>query len=87
MRRDFGERFDESDDGVGLHPVEHADTRPLERRATQGLELESSPQPAAQRGRHGRSVGVGRRLPGRDVDPGHGRAAASGEALIASATR
>ena len=86
MRGNLRERFDESDDGVGLHPIEHADTRPLEQRATQGLQLDSR-QPAAQRGRHGRGVGVGRRLAGRDVDPGHGRATASGDALIASATR
>ena len=55
----------------------------------QGFELDSG-KAAAQRGSHGSGVRVRRRFARRDVDPGirfHGRADASGEVSMASATR
>jgi len=86
MRGNLGDRFDESHDRVCFHAVEHADPRALEQRTAQRFELESG-EAAAQGMRHRGGMRVGRWLAGRDVDPRHGRAAASGEALIASATR
>ena len=88
MRRDLRESLDEPDHGVRFHPVQHVDTRALEQRPAEGLQLDSG-KPAAQCGRDRGGMRVRRWLPCRDVDPGggHGRAAASGEAFMASATR
>jgi len=88
VRGDLRERFDEPDHGVRFHPVQHAHSRALEQRPAEGFQLDSG-KPAAQCGRDRGGMRVRGRLPCRDVDPGggHGRAAASGEAFMASATR
>ena len=86
MRGDLGERLDESHDGVRFHAVEDPHARAREQRPAERLELDIR-QPAPQGSRDGRGVRISRRLACRDVDPCHGRAAASGEALMASATR
>ena len=86
VRGNLGDGLDKPDDRVRFHPVQHAHARALERRAAQGFQLEPW-KTAAQCGRYRRGMRVRGRLPCRDVDPRHGRAAASGEALMASATR
>ncbi len=89
MRGDLGERLDKADDGERFHPVEDCRARLLQPWAAERLERHAG-QTAPQGRRDGGGVRVPRRFARRDVDArraAHGRAAASGEACMASATR